>query len=123
CMPAEDGEDFMSTKRTRNASGSGHVERFQEAAPVSVGDGAATPTDNRDGTKGAPPSNTAPDNCNPEYFQPLRWGIDSLYLSYPGQLLESTEDKLKELKLLAQCRDDLAALAQYPIQEHCFEVK
>ena len=40
-----------------------------------------------DGGTGAPPSNTAPDNSIPS-FQPLRWGIDSLYLSYPGQLAE-----------------------------------
>lgn len=35
--------------------------------------------------EGAPPSNTAPYNCN-EYFKALRWGVDSLYLSYPGEL-------------------------------------
>jgi hypothetical protein len=108
-MPAEDGEDFMTTKADRNSQSIGNNAPFRGAASAEQ--------------MGAPPSNTAPDKCNPEYFQPLRWGVDSLYLSYPGQLSESAEAKLKELKMLAQCRDDMAALAQYPIQEHCFEVK
>ena len=66
-------------------------QEFKQAAPVSGGRGAHG--GNRGGT-GAPPSNTAPDNCNPS-FQPLRWGIDSLYLSYPGELTEGVKVNLK----------------------------
>jgi hypothetical protein len=93
-------------------------------AEVSAGDGAATSVDSLDGSTGAPPSNTAPYNCKSNFFQPLRWGVDSLYLSYPGKLSESVEETLSKLKKLAQGkRVDLAAKAQYPIDDHIFEVK
>ena len=46
---------------------------------------------------GAPPSNTAPDNCNggEGFFKALRWGVDSLYLSYPGELSKERDAQLK----------------------------
>jgi hypothetical protein len=71
---------------------------------------------------GAPPSNTAPDNCNFK-FQPLRWGIDSLYLSFPGQLSESKEAVLKRLKAMAQGPEHEASKAQLRLGSHIFEVK
>lgn len=72
----------------------------------------------------APPSNTASHNSNPEYFRPLRWGTDSLYLSYPGELRPEVENRLKRLKALAQSQDPSEqAQAQYPLGEHIFEVK
>ena len=78
------------------------------------------------GVTGAPPSNTAPDNSNRGdiSFTALRWGVDSLYLSYPGELFEDTEDRLKALKQLAQSHlpDDVAK-AQFAIEGHVFEVK
>ena len=46
-----------------------------------------------------------------------------MYLSYPGQLSETTDAELRQLKKLAQDRDDLAAQAQYRLGEHIFEVK
>ena len=97
----------------------------EDTAPAEVSErgGAATLDDNLDGTNGAPPSNTAPHNSSPSFFQPLRWGIDSLYLSYPGKLSESVDEKLRRLKKLAQGRDDEALQAQYPIDDHVFEVK
>lgn len=73
--------------------------------------------------QGASLSNRAPNNSNPSFFQPLRWGVDSLYLSYPGQLSASVDAELRELKKLAQDRDDLAAKAQYKLGDHIFEVK
>ena len=94
-----------------------------EAAGVSERGGAATLDDNPDGTKGTPPSNTVPNNSNECFFQSLRWGVDSLYLSYPGQLAENVDADLRRLKKLAQGSDDLAAKAQYPIGDHIFEVK
>lgn len=73
---------------------------------------------------GAPPSNTAPDNCKSPYFQPLRWGVDSLYLSYPGELSREVDVQLKELKLLAQAPEpDKQAKAQFLLGNHIFEVK
>ncbi|WP_310448705.1 hypothetical protein [Sulfuritalea sp.] len=72
----------------------------------------------------AQPSNTASNNCNPEYFKALRWGIDSLYLSYPGELLPIVNERLTVLKLLAQSSDlEEQSRAQYPIGDHLFEVK
>lgn len=73
---------------------------------------------------GAPPSNTAPDNCNPPYFQALRWGIDSLYLSYPGELSREAQKQLDSLKELARSAEpgDVAK-AQLPLGAHIFMVK
>lgn len=72
----------------------------------------------------APPSNTASHNSRDEYFKPLRWGVDSLYLSYPGKLSLEVEASLKNLKRLAQDQDPgKQAQAQYPLDSHLFEVK
>ena len=89
------------------------------AAVVLDGRGAAA---KNDGGTGAPPSNTAPDNCNLS-FLPLRWGIDSLYLSYPGELADHREAELKRLKALAQSAPHEAAKAQIAIEGHVFEVR
>ncbi len=79
-------------------------------------------TGKNDGGTGAPPSNTAPDSCNLA-FLPLRWGIDSLYLSYPGELADHREAELKHLKALAQSAPHEAARAQLAIDGHVFEVR
>lgn len=70
------------------------------------------------------PSNTVSNKYNSDYFQPLRWGIDSLYLSVAGELHADQENKLERLKKLAQA-DRLSdqATAQLQVQEHIFEVK
>lgn len=92
----------------------GHSARSAQRADGSHG-GAASD---------APPSNTASDNSNPEYFKPLRWGVDSLYLSYPGELHPEVHRQLKELKQLAQNAEaDQQAQAQYPVAGHIFEVR
>ncbi len=73
--------------------------------------------------EGAPPSNRAPSNSNSENIIPLLLGIDSLYLSLPGNLSEEWAIKLEKLKLLAQSESDKEqALAQLKIGEHLFEV-
>lgn len=70
------------------------------------------------------PSNTVSNNCNKEYFKALRWGVDSLYQSYPGELLPTVDERLTALKLLAQSADPAEqSLAQYPLGDHLFEVK
>jgi hypothetical protein len=75
--------------------------------------------------EGAPPSNTAPPNCiSGESTRILRCDVDSLYLSYPGDLAEDWDQKLRSLKLLAQSPDlSEAAQAQVTIGEHVFEVR
>ena len=73
--------------------------------------------------QGTPPSNTVPSNSIPEKFTPLLFGVDSLYLSFPGDLSEEWEKKLEHLKLLAQSESEKEqAQAQLKIGEHLFEV-
>lgn len=54
----------------------------------------------------------------------LRVGMDSLYLSFQGEILPAVEQGLGEKKYLAQSRHkEDQALAQYPIKGHLFEVR
>ena len=72
----------------------------------------------------AVPSNTATNNSNNIEIKFLRWGVDSLYLSYQGNLYEEIDAKLKSLKEVAQSeRQYQQAKAQYIIGDHIFEVK
>ena len=74
--------------------------------------------------QGTPPSNTVPYNCNNEYFKLLRIGVDSLYLSYQGELFPEVKERLFKLKQLAQHPEiDQQAQAQYAVVGHIFEVK
>lgn len=75
-------------------------------------------------SQGTAPSNTVPYNCNTEYFKLLRFGVDSLYLSYQGELFPEVKERLVKLKQLAQHPEaDQQAQAQYAIAGHIFEVK
>lgn len=51
---------------------------------------------------GAPPSNTAPANCIDGEITILRSGVDSLYLTFHGELKDDIEKNFVRLKLLAQ---------------------
>ncbi len=74
--------------------------------------------------KGSLPTNREPYNSNNEYFKLLRFGVDSLYLSYQGDLFPEIQERLTKLKQLAQHSEvDQQALAQYSIAGHVFEVK
>lgn len=69
-------------------------------------------------------SNTVPPNDKNKHFKALLFGIDSLYLSYYGQLAEDWDKKLFELKENAQSEDERKqALAQVAIGSHLFEVR
>lgn len=73
---------------------------------------------------GAPPSNTAPlkDKYN-ILAKIVHHGIDSLYLSFQGNLSEYWSNKLSRLKLLAQDSDpNIQATAQAEIAGHYFKV-
>lgn len=75
---------------------------------------------------GAPPSNTAPakysDTQNSGFI--LRYGVDSLYLSYGGLLNADTGSRLDQLKNLAQSDDPAEKVqAVYEVGNHCFELK
>jgi hypothetical protein len=95
---------------------------FQDLKQAAVVSDARGARGGNDGGTSAPPSNTAPDNCT-LLCQPLRWGIDSLYLSYPGELAPDKETELRELKALAQRNNHEAAKAQFAFDGHVFEVK
>lgn len=83
---------------------------------------ALPPADVGAGGEGAPPSNTAPSNCITPYIKVLRYGIDSLYLSYQGTLSDETQEKLNELKALAQSIETVR-YAQLQVGDHIFEVR
>lgn len=56
--------------------------------------------------KGTSSSNTVPSTCINQYnTKILRNGIDSLYLSYQGELSDEGSIKLSELKKLVQSND------------------
>lgn len=73
---------------------------------------------------GASPSNTAPYNSETGgNVRIIRSGIDSLYLSYPGQLSTDTGIRLETLKKLAQSDNPKdSALAQFDANGHLFTV-
>lgn len=107
----------MNTSETQNKTQS-------DAACGAARAGASDPRAELD--KDAAPSNTASNNCNMDdiKFVPLRWGVDSLYLSHPGALADSVVRKLEILKKLAQSdQEGIRATAQYQVEEHIFEVK
>ena len=74
--------------------------------------------------RGSSPTNREPHNSNNDYFKLLRFGVDSLYLSYQGDIFPEVQERLAKLKQLAQHSEaDQQALAQYTIAGHIFEVK
>jgi hypothetical protein len=78
------------------------------------------------GLAGAPPSNTAPENSKGQRHDQtaiVGAGVDSLYLSIPGELKSGIQTLLARLKEQAQSRDpEVRALAQYPVQDWVFGV-
>ena len=78
------------------------------------------------GDAGAPPSNTAPGNCNREHTNGtgiVGAGVDSLYLSVPGEMKPGPQTRLHRLKEQAQARDpEIRALAQYRGHDWIFDV-
>jgi len=73
----------------------------------------------------AVPSNTATNNSiNSLDIKYLRYGVDSLYLSYQGELFKDVDAKLSELKRLARSENPREqAKAQLKLGDHLFEVK
>jgi len=89
----------------------------QERRPTAVGQDV-------DKDRGTQSSNTVPstsiDSSNTKI---LRTGIDSLYLSYQGNLTEESSIRLTELKKMAQSPDpSTVSLAQIALNDHIFEV-
>lgn len=101
-------------------SGSGRTD-LGPASPPQAGPQA----EDAGGGSGAPPCNTAPDTCIGGHpFRVLRVGVDSLYLSYAGQLSQSWDRKLRNLKFTAQSSEpEEIAQAQVQIGDQLFEVQ
>ena len=119
--------DHIPSKQIRTAEASHRTTSASEAVPcedeVEYDLTDALHQSDSSG-QGTPPSNTVPNNSILDYFKLLRWGVDSLYLSYPGELYPAIDDQLKELKQIAQSsKPHEQTQAQYPIDGHIFEVK
>ncbi|MER2514470.1 MAG: replication initiation factor [Nitrosomonas ureae] len=113
------GRDGLGSQPSRQSTATSLASDRCGVSRAGGGQEAAAPA-----FEGAPPSNTAPYNCNDGYFKALRWGVDSLYLSYPGELSRESDASLKELKLLAQSTEPgEVAKAQLALGNHVFEVK
>lgn len=77
----------------------------------------------RGALEGTQSCNTVPSNSIPEKITHLLFGVDSLYLSFPGNLSVEWEQRLEGLKLLAQSENEKEqAQAQLQLGEHLFEV-
>jgi hypothetical protein len=103
-----DEADFTSINKT--------ASRDPDRTRVSVEDG--------DREAVAVLSNTATNNSINGEVKFLRWGVDSLYLSYQGNLHPEINEQLIQLKRQAQSeKQNDQAKAQIKIGDHLFEVK
>ena len=110
------------TKQKQNISNSATVRQEPAESSKQNPDSLGGQLDKDQGTQS---SNTVPSTSINSYnTKILRTGIDSLYLSYQGDLLEESSIRLTELKKMAQSPDPrITALAQIDINSHIFEVK
>lgn len=118
----------MSSKKSPAGRAAGTAQEPKPADRDSLRDApAALCESGPEGIPGASPSNTAPHNSNtalPDGFKLLRLAVDSLYLSFPGELNDASFSALQKLKTNAQSENlEQLASAQYPIGSHIFEVK
>ncbi|MBN4075434.1 MAG: hypothetical protein COA71_11880 [SAR86 cluster bacterium] len=104
----------MSSRKTKPAEAS-----LELGAPAEQG------TPDQDGiSQGTAPSNTVPSNYNNQTNTTvLRTGIDSLYLSFPGELSQESSKVLDKLKEYARSLDpETTSLAQIELAGHLFYV-
>lgn len=106
---------------SQQESGSNHAGRPGEEAPA-----GGAQRRRPESSPGAPPSNTAPGNSKgggEGGFRLLRYGIDSLYVSYRGKLYREQANALFRLRALAQSNLDRdQTLATYSHGGHHFMV-
>ena len=102
CQPAFDAKmNQLNRKQTSQDTQNKAAERR-----VDCGGSQPQPPAAHAAEHGAPSSNTAPSNCNDgTNTRILRVGVDSLYLSYPGELSQESAVRLNTLKDLAQSKD------------------
>jgi hypothetical protein len=123
----------MKKKSAGSAALNSEIEGVNQAAAAAFTDTVgsarlgALPDGSREGGEGANSTtscNTVLSNDNKTTFKALRLGVDSLYLSYHGQLDKEQDTKLEALKTLSQSDDEgKQALAQLTIGSHNFEVR
>lgn len=107
-----------------SSSEAGTQSEQSQTAEHATRDRASARPDGGPAELDAPPSNTASNNSNTGCFIPLRWGVDSLYLSYQGELSFKISEQLHRLKELAQSSNPgESAQAQFKLGDHVFEVK
>ena len=115
------------SKKLLSAGKSASVSSCPQQTDADLMDARGARTGESASVQGAPPSNTAPYNGNvltSGGFRLLRRAVDSIYLSYPGELHASVFAALQKLKALAQSdHPEEQVTAQYPIGNHVFEVK
>lgn len=129
-------EVFMSSKRSQAGCTAGTPHDSKQADPDSPDGCEAPPAESgSEGIRGASPSNTAPHNSNllekrkeerekENGFRLFRVAVDSLYLSFPGEISPAIQATLIQLKAYAQSLDiEEQCKAQYPLGGHIFEVK
>ncbi len=116
----------MSNKKSSAGNPAGIPPSPTPADPDSR-TGAPAPAAESGSEPGAAPSNTAPHNDKTppvDAFRLLRLAVDSLYLSFPGDLRPEVLAALSTLKTKAQSEHpELQAQAQYVVGQHIFEVK
>ena len=126
----------MSSKISPDGRTAGITHELKLTDPDSPDERAAPPAESGpEGIEGASPSNTAPHNSididkgkeereKEHGFRLFRVAVDSLYLSFPGDLSPAIEATLKQLKAYGQSLDmENQCKAQYPVGDHIFEVK
>lgn len=114
----------MQSKEHKNVGKPSDAKQLDQA-PTCMPQGCAPAhPEHGGGGKDTPPSNTVSYKYNPDYFKPLRCGVDSLYVSIQGELFLDQEKRLESLKQEAQS-DQLKeqAMAQIELGGHLFEVK
>lgn len=119
----------MSTTGNENGNGTGATGEAHAAQPQGPagGGGDAIPSNTASHSYGREAERGKEEEGEGKGTTPikiLRKGIDSLYLSYQGEITDSVELALMTAKQHAQSRrrEDLA-LAQHIVKDHIFEVK
>lgn len=121
-MPAADAGSQMSKDQPGPGRANSNESNEQGAGgKPGAGAGAHAPAS---GGEDAQSSNTASKSYNEGCkVRVLRIGVDSLYLSYYGEMSFRVDVDLADKKLLAQSRKSKhQALAQWPVASHIFEV-
>lgn len=116
----------MNTSTNTSQNNSLDEVGLTPSSKIASRDAARTGVSQTDGDREAVavPTNRATNNSINGEVKFLRWGVDSLFLSYQGNLHPEINEQLIQLKRLAQSeKQSDQAKAQIKIGDHLFEVK